>query len=634
MHKTIWQLHPVPFTNVTINDHFWSIRLESNRERSIPHIYKKLEETGRLAAYKLDWVPGMENPPHQFWDSDVAKWIEAASYSLATHPDSTLEAKVDEVIALIASAQQAGGYLNPHFTVVEPQRRWKDLRNGHELYCAGHLIEAGVAHFQATGKRTLLNILCRYADYIDSLFGTQPGKKRGYCGHEEIELALVKLYHATGEQRYLQLSRYFIDERGRQPNYFDLEGSAVIGGKEYHQAHLPVREQNEVVGHAVRAMYLYSAMADLAAETGDESLFEACQRLWQHLCSKRMFITGGIGSSMHNEGFTSDYDLPNHNAYAETCAAIGLVLWSHRMLQIECNARYADVMERVLYNGVLSGVSLDGTTFFYVNPLASNGTMKREEWFSCACCPPNIARLLASLGQYVYSQNDTEAVVHLYIQGTGRLQIGGQQVILKQGTNYPWDGKITITVELEHSSFITLKLRKPGWCPKATIQLNSERIAVAEQNGYFIIEREWHNGDKVELDLTMHAQRIYAHPDIAQDKGLVALQRGPIIYCLEEASNIERGFASSPTINQGATIPLHHVFLPKDAALTAHQENEMLGGIVTLSASAYVAETQDWGDTLYRPFEAEMKPISVTAIPYYAWCNQQPGKMYVWLYQV
>lgn len=627
MQKPKRQLYPVPFTNVTIDDHFWSPRLKINRERSIPHIYNKLEETGRLAAYKLDWKPGMEYMPHQFWDSDVAKWLEAASYSLATHPDPTLEAMVDQVIALVASAQQADGYLNPHFTVVEPQRRWKDLRNGHELYCAGHLIEAGVAHFQATEKRTLLNVVCRYADYIESVFGIEPGKKRGYCGHEEIELALVKLYHATGEQRYLQLSRYFIDERGCKPHYFDQEGSTAIGGKEYHQAHLPVREQNEVVGHAVRAMYLYSAMADLAAETGDESLFEVCKRLWQHLCSKRMFITGGIGSSMHNEGFTSDYDLPNDTAYAETCAAIGLVLWSHRMLQLECDACYADVMERVLYNGVLSGVSQDGTSFFYVNLLASTGNMGREEWFSCACCPPNIARLLASLGQYMYSQSDTEAVVHLYVQGAGRLQIGGQQVTLKQETDYPWDGKITITLELERPTNFTLKLRKPAWCSKAVLQVNDKRLAVPEQKGYLTIKREWHNGDKVELNLTMHALRIYAHPDISQDMGLVALQRGPIIYCLEEASNIEMRSASS------APVPLHRIFLPKEVALSAHHQKELLGGMVILTVNALLAEAQDWGDMLYRPFEAKMKLIKVTAIPYYTWCNRQCGEMYVWLHQ-
>ncbi len=609
MQKSQRQLQPVPLTNVTIDDNFWSPRLRVNRERSIPHIYNKLKETGRLAAYKLDWKPGMEHMPHQFWDSDVAKWIEAASYSLATHPDPMLEAMVDEVIVLLASAQQADSYLNPHFTVVEPQRRWKDLRNGHELYCAGHLIEAAVAHFQATGKRTLLDVVCRYVDHIEGVFGTEPGKKRGYCGHEEIELALVKLYHATGDQRYLQLSRYFIDERGREPHYFDQEGSAVIGGKEYHQAHLPVREQSEVVGHAVRAMYLYSAMADLAAETGDETLFEACKRLWQHLCSKRMFITGGIGSSMYNEGFTADYDLPNNTAYAETCAAIGLVLWSHRMLQLECDACYADVMERVLYNGVLSGVSQDGTTFFYENPLASAGNMRREEWFSCACCP---------LGQYIYSQNDTEAVVHLYIQGTGRLQTGGQQVTLRQETDYPWSGKNTIILELEHPANFTVKLRKPGWCSKVALQVNDKRLVVAEQKGYLTIEREWHDGDKIELNLSMHAQRIYAHPDITQDIGLVALQRGPLIYCLETAD---------------APVPLHRVFLPKEVALLAHHEKKLLGGIMVLTASALLADAEGWGDMLYRPFDATVKPMKVRAIPYYAWCNRHPGEMCVWLHQ-
>jgi len=294
------------------------------------------------------------------------------------------------------------------------------------------------------------------------------------------------------------------------------------------------------------------------------------------------------------------------------------------MLQLECDAHYADVMERVLYNGVLSGVSLDGTSFFYVNPLASTGKMRREEWFSCACCPPNIARLLASLGQYIYSQNDTEAVVHLYIQGVGRLQIGGQQVTLKQETDYPWDGKNIITVELDRPMSFTLKLRKPGWCSQAVLRVNDERVVVAEQQGYLTLEREWHNGDKVELDLAMHAQRVYAHPDIEQDLGLVALQRGPLIYCLEEASN---------------AVPLHRGFLPKEVVLTptinqgSTDEKELLGGIVTLSASVYLAETQDWGDVLYRPFQAKMKPITVTAIPYYAWCNRQPGEMYVWLHQ-
>src|SRR5512136_2068131 len=419
---------PLSFTQVSIEDEFWAPRLRTNRERTIPLEYEQCRSTGRLDAFRLNWKPGMEPVPHIFWDSDVAKWIEAASYTLAAHPDPRLQAQLDEIISLIASAQNSDGYLNTHFTVVEPGKRWTNLRDRHELYCAGHLIEAAVAHFQATGKRTLLDVLCRYADHIDQTFGPRPGQKRGYPGHEEIELALVKLYHVTGERRYLDLSLYFVDERGRQPHYYDLE--AVARGDDpasywaktyaYMQAHVPVREQHQVVGHAVRAMYLYSALADLAGETGDRSLLETCEELWLHLCTRNLYITGGIGPSPANEGFTADYDLPNESAYAETCASIGLVFWNHRLLQLECAGRYADMMERALYNGVLSGVSLDGEKFFYENPLASQGNHHRQAWFDCACCPPNLARLLASLGQYVYAQNDTELAVHLYVQGSGR----------------------------------------------------------------------------------------------------------------------------------------------------------------------------------------------------------------------
>ncbi len=362
---------PVSWKAVTIDDPFWTPHLEVNREQTLPLIYQISQETGRIDNFRLNWKPGMEPVPHIFWDSDVAKWLEAASYSLGTHHNPELEAKVDEVISLLVAAQQPDGYLNTYFTAVEPKKRWTNLRDWHELYCAGHLIEAAVAHFQATGKRVLLDALCRYADYIDSVFGTEPGKKRGYPGHEEIELALVKLSRVTGEKRYLQLSQYFVNERGwrvRQPHYFDIE--ARLRGEdpadfhhkthEYSQSHMPVRGQDQVVGHAVRAMYLYSAMADLAHELHDQSLFDADQRLWEHLCTTRLYITGGLGSSRHNEGFTDDYDLPNETAYAETCAAIGFVLWNHRMLQLDCNARYADMLECALYNGVLSGVSLDG----------------------------------------------------------------------------------------------------------------------------------------------------------------------------------------------------------------------------------------------------------------------------------
>ncbi|MBO0794578.1 MAG: glycoside hydrolase family 127 protein, partial [Ktedonobacteraceae bacterium] len=439
---------PIAHSAVVIEDTFWAPRLRTLRERTLFHIYEQMKQLGYFDMYKYDWKPGMRLTPYVFWESDITKWLEAASYSLATHPDPKLEALVDEAIAYLGSIQQPDGYLNFWFTKIEPEKRWTNLRDWHELYCAGHLIEGAVAHFQATGKRTLLDIACRYADLIDSLFGREGGKQRGYCGHEEIELALIKLYKATGEARYLNLARYFIEERGQRPHYFDIE--ARVRGEdpgefwartyEYNQSHVPVREQTEVVGHAVRAMYLYCALADLARELGDESWLRICERFWQHLIPKRTYITGGIGPSRDNEGFTEDYDLPNNTAYAETCAAIGLVLWNHRLLQLDTDRRYADILERTLYNGILSGLALNGEAFYYENPLESQGHHHREPWFRCACCPPNISRLLASLGQYVYSVNDTEIAVHLYMQSTSTLPVGAQQVMLRQETAYPWDG--------------------------------------------------------------------------------------------------------------------------------------------------------------------------------------------------
>ena len=613
---------PVPFSKVVIDDTFWSPRLRINREKTIPHIYHMCKETGRIDAYRLQWKAGMEKAPHQFWDSDVAKWIEAASYSLAVFPDPALDALLDTVIALIASAQQQDGYLNPHYTVVEPDKRWTNLRHGHELYCAGHMIEAGVAHFQATGKSTLLNVVCRYADYIGTVFGTEPGKKRGYCGHEEIELALIKLYRLTGNTRYLLLSQYFIDERGRSPCYFDTEEPPDLHrlGREYHQAHLPVREQTEVVGHAVRAMYLCSAMADLAYETNDETLLQACKRLWDHLHTKRMFITGGIGSSMYNEGFSSDYDLPNDTAYAETCAAIGLVLWSHRMLQLACDAQYADVLERALYNGVLGSVSQDGTTFFYVNPLASSGDIARQEWFECACCPTNITRLLASLGQYIYAQNEQEVSVHLYVRSSVQLYIQGQQVILRQETQYPWDEHVALTLELEQPTPFAVRLRIPGWCSEATLLVNNELIDIQAMSemGYVKLERTWKHSDIISLRLPMPVVRMYAHPDIQADGNLVTLQRGPLVYCLDSADN---------------AIPLHRLFLPRTSHVSSSFDRSLFGGIITVTADAMALDTFGWDNGLYRPQSPATYPAKLTAIPYYLWCNRGISAMRVWIHE-
>ncbi len=617
---------PVSWKDVIIDGLFWEARLRANREHTLPHLYRFCQETGRFDAFRLDWKPGREPVPHVFWDSDVAKWLEAACYSLAAHPDALLQQRVDEVVALILAAQQPDGYLNTHFTAVEPEKRWTNLRDWHELYCAGHLIEAAVAHFEATDKRTLLDALSRYADYIDSTLGPEPGKKRGYPGHEELELALVKLYRVTGERRYLRLSQYFIEERGRQPHYYDAEArlrgedpaAFWAGTYEYNQSHLPVREQQKVTGHAVRAMYLYSAMADLARECHEASLLMACKRLWNHLCTTRLYLTGGLGSSPSNEGFSADYDLPNEGAYAETCAAIGLVFWNHRLLQVECDARYADVLEAALYNCVLSGVSLDGERFFYDNPLASQGTHHRQHGFDCSCCPPNIARLLASLGGYIYAANETEIAVHLYIQSTARLNVGGRTITLRQETGYPWNGAITLRVEIAEPATFGLKLRLPGWCRHASLRVNGEAFDLAGhvERGYVRVERYWQAGDTLALDLAMPVERIYAHPGVRQDAGCVALKRGPIVYCLEGVDH---------------PVPLHRIVLPQDADLTSSFQAEILDGVNTIRAQALIEDDADWGRTLYRSQPPRRLPADITAIPYYAWDNRQPGEMRVWL---
>jgi uncharacterized protein len=622
MKHSFRQFAAVPFTRVTVSDHFWAPRIDVNRKETLPAEYRQLEKTGRIDAFRLGWRPGMANKPHIFWDSDVAKWIEAASYSLAAHPDARLAKLLESVASLIASAQQPDGYLNTYFTAVEPKMRWKDLRDNHALYCAGHLIEAAVAHYQATGSRTLIDAMCRYTDYIGRVFGRRRGQLRGYCGHEEIELALVKLYHATGEPRYLALSRYFIDERGRKPSYFEAEarrrGEKAEGHfpLSYYQAHAPVREQKEIVGHAVRAMYLYSAMADLAGETGDATLLAACRRHWKQAVERLLYVTGGIGSSRQNEGFTFDYDLPNEAAYCETCAAIGLIFWAHRMLQLDCDSRYADVMERALYNGVASGVSLDGKRFFYENPLASTGSHHRQDWFGCACCPPNIARLYASLGAYAYSESVQGAAVHLYIAGEARLNVAGQEFTLRQETNYPWEGRVTITLDMPRPARFALRLRQPGWCETKHLTVNGSRTRCRAIKGYVIVDRLWQPGDKVELDMPMPVTRVYADPRVRMDCGRVALQRGPVVYCIEGADN---------------GTDLDALSLPADADLTARFEKGLLGGVVTIRGKAVRASGAGWGDALYRQKPPRTTGAHIKAIPYCTWDNRAPGEMLVWI---
>jgi len=636
------ELTPVHFSNITIDGPFWAQRMKINRERTIPYEYKMFKGTGQIDSLKLGWEPGKEpfsryfaSLPH-FGYGGIYSWIEAASYSIATHPDSQLESLIDELVELIVKRQQPDGYMPPSYKAVEP---------GRGALSRGPL-EAAVAHFQATGKRTLLDVACRSVDYIDTVFGSELGKKRGYPGHGGIELALIKLYQITGERRYANLAKFFIDERGQQPHYFDRE--AIERGEDparfwaglywsrsphiiaesnytpteydYYQAHKPVREQNEAVGHAVSATYLYSGMADVAAEFDDEELRTACDRLWNHLTSKRMYITGGIGSSRYNEGFTTDYDLPNETAYAETCAAIGLVFWAHRMLQFECDGRYADIMERALHNGAISGVSLDGEKFFYVNPLASSGGIHhhhRRAWFECPCCPPNIMRLIASLGNYVYSQSETDAIVHLYVGGSASLHVAGQTVGLRMDTRYPWDGKVLITVEPETPASFGLKLRIPTWCREFSLKVNGrETKSIKPQRGYLRIERKWKAGDCVELNLSMPIEVVRANPEVREDIGCVAIQRGPLVYCLEQVDN---------------NVPLHRVVLPEDAKLEVRFEQDLLDGVVVIHGDA-VVDDSDWdAPQLYRLAKEQRKCSKIRAIPYYAWDNREPGEMRVWI---
>lgn len=616
--------NPVELQSVRVEGGFWRFYLDLLRERTLPAIYRQMKKTGRVDAFRLDWKPGNTPVPHIFWDSDVAKWVEAASYTLSDRDSDMLRRKLEKVVQLICSAQQSDGYINTHFTVVEPNKRWTNLRDNHELYCAGHLIEAGIARYEALGKEDLLRAVCRYADYIHEVFGSGPGQKRGYCGHPEIELALIRLYRTTGEERYLQLARFFVDERGRQPHYFDIEARERgedpsqwwAGTYAYCQAHLPLREQEEVTGHAVRAMYIYSAMTDLAAETGDYSLLETCRRLWRNLTERKLYLTGGVGTSGRNEGFTRDYDLPNETAYAETCAAVGLVFWAHRMLLLEGDARYADVLERALYNGVLAGISLDGEKFSYCNPLASEGDFTRRSWFDCACCPSNLARLVAAVGRFVYMVKEDSLAVNLYVRGSATMHVSGEEVNIRQDTDYPWSGRVFLRLETRMPVRFSLWLRIPGWCHSFSVKVNSERLHRRRvSRGWLVLSRLWRAGDKIELNLAMPAEKMRAHPEVRQNLGRVALMRGPLVYCFEEVDNC---------------MPLHRLVVSHKARFVA-RERRSLPGILTLEGKAEWVTDKGWKQSLYSAKNYITKPVTVRAIPYFAWGNRKQGQMRVWL---
>ncbi|TDF98696.1 glycoside hydrolase family 127 protein [Paenibacillus piri] len=649
-HTNFKPLKAIPLRQVTIQDPFWSARERNVIGTVIPYQWDALN----------DGIPGAE-PSHTienfriaagdaegdyygmvFQDSDLGKWLETVGFALSKERNPELEKLADDVIDLLGRAQQPDGYLNSYYTVKAPGERWTNLRDNHELYCAGHLMEAAVAYYEATGKRKFLDIMCRYADYIGTVFGAEAGQKRGYDGHPEVELALVKLYQASGNRSYLELSKFFVEERGQQPHFFDAEireREALQGasGKkkrtyDYFQAHLPVKEQTTAEGHSVRAVYLYSAMADLAVEYGDDGLKEACRTLWNDTVGRKMYVTGGIGSSAYEERFTVPYDLPNDRAYTETCAAIGLMFWAQRMLQMEKDRKYADVMELALYNGVLSGISLDGKSYFYVNPLEvwpdtanfrnDMHTVKvtRQPWFGCACCPPNIARLIASLGQYVYSagEDERELYVHLYVGSKAGVELAGVPVQLTQQTNYPWDGQAELQLSLQQPADLTVCLRIPGWCRKWTVSVNGAETDAGEPvNGYAKLTRTWQDGDRIELSFDMPVELMHSHPNVRSNAGKVALQRGPIVYCLEEIDN-------------GAN--LQDLAIASDAQFDVNYDAGLLGGVAVLTGvgSRSVIPAKAEG-ILYgtRPFERAAAPVK--AIPYFAWSNREPGEMTVWI---
>ncbi|MFN7019484.1 MAG: glycoside hydrolase family 127 protein, partial [Fimbriimonadales bacterium] len=481
------RLRPISFAHVEIDDAFWARRQQVNRTATVPHLFEELERAGNIPNLRLAGEgkrEGYQGPVYM--DSDLYKALEAAAYVLKQHPDDPIRAKVDEVIDILERAQQPDGYLNSYFQVVAPDKRWSNLRDWHELYCAGHLIEAAVAHYHATGSERLLNIARRFADYIDSVFGE--GKRLGYCGHPEIELALFRLYHATGEARYAKLAEFFLLNRGKK--IFAQEHN--IPQEQYDgfiwQDNLPLLEHREIVGHAVRAAYLFAGATDLAAYTDDatlrERLIQMLLRVWDNTINRRSYITGGIGNEPKHEGFTADYELPNRTAYQETCASVALILWAHRLGLLLGEARFYDALERALYNGALAGISLDGKRFFYVNPLESDGTHHRKAWYSCACCPPNIARLLASLGDYIYAQSNDALYINLYIGGRVRTELHGKPLRLEVRTGYPWQESVALRVVESAAGRFKLMLRLPGWCDAPELRLNGEPVAVRREDGY------------------------------------------------------------------------------------------------------------------------------------------------------
>lgn len=630
--------------NYRVTDAFYSRLRRLVKDQVIPYQWEALNDrvegadrSGCIHNFKV--AAGKEEGEHYgcvFQDSDLFKWMEAAAFSLMWAPDPALEQELEETISLIAQAQQPDGYVNTYYILNGLDKRWTNLTDHHELYCAGHMIEAAVAHFRATGRSSFLDVAEKFSAHIDSVLGPEEGKLHGYPGHEEIELALVKLYEVTGKEQYLKLARYFLAQRGREPLYFREETEKrnakcywadSILGYSYYQAHKPLLEQEEPIGHAVRANYLYTGAAAAARCAQDDELYGHLRLLWHEMTEKQMYITGQVGSSDFGEAFSFAYDLPNDTVYGETCASLAVAFFANQMLKIERRGEYADVMERVLYNGAISGMDLTGTAFFYVNPLEvdpeacrkdqrkAHVKPVRQKWFGCACCPPNLARTVASITDYAVSVTERELFQHLYLAGEFSCTMGGTGIKVKLEGNYPWDGSLKWTVDPEVPAAFTYGLRIPGWCGSYTLKVNGQTVDAPVKNGYAYLEREWKPGDVIELSLAMEVRRVWANQKVREDAGKVAVRRGPIVYCLEEADN-------------GGD--LHRILLPRDCAFTEKWQPELLDGVVTLHCTAL--EEQGETESLYTEAPPEAKgERQLTWIPYYAWANRGEGEMTVWV---
>ena len=583
-------IEQIDFSHVKINDNFWSPRLSKHVSATLPVCIDQIEnQTGRIRNFENAAKGEGEHSGIFFDDSDVYKALEGMAYSLINNPDPELEKKADEWIDKFAAAQQPDGYINTFYTLTGLDKRWTNM-DKHEMYCAGHMIEAGVAYYQATGKRKLLDVCIRMTDHMMSQFG--PGKRHWVPGHEEIELALVKLYQTTQEQKYLDFAYWLLEERGHGHGTMGDEGK---WNPVYYQDIVPVRRLTDISGHAVRCMYLYCGMADVAALKNDTGYIAAIDRLWDDVVHRNMYITGGVGSSHDNEGFTEDYDLPNLDAYCETCASVGMVLWNQRMNQLTGDSKYIDVLERSLYNGALAGISLGGDRFFYVNPLESKGDHHRQEWYGCACCPSQLSRFLPSIGNYIYASSDDALWVNLYIGNTGQIRIGETDILLTQETDYPWDGSVKLTISTSQPLEKEIRLRIPNWCKTYDLSINGKRINVSEEKGYAVI-KDWKSQDVIALDMDMPVEIVAADPHVKENFGKRAIQRGPLVYCMEEIDN---------------PVYFDQIQLSPSTTFQTAFVSDILNGIKTIKTNG--------------------RAQSATFIPYYAWDNRKAGKMRVWI---